>query len=335
MKRASYCLLVISIFLFVRCKPSTHSSLSNSVTATWNSEKNNISTPDQEGIPQQETITHTPNAVRTLPSNKAPTITVQPITTMPSPTVTSSSPTPTLTSEQKANNFSRLMKENGYCELPCWWGIVLGESIFSEISEQFLSEGFWIEDNWLGGGTSHAISIEFELENHVVQSMKISDSYAKGIQNASDFIGDWERYSLDQVLFHYGMPSNVFVYYPYRPDPGSDPAFHLFIFYDEQGIAIDYVGNATDKNGGKSVACPNLDEIFQINLFLYQPSRVKNVIETVIPPETVSFIAEPETVYDLISWEQATDTTLESFYEQFSQPDFDGCFDFKRYWTSQ
>jgi hypothetical protein len=327
-RKLSYVIAVFMLVLQIRCTPRTLPlDIETTQVVTPASMNRETATPTlAPTVIHQPTIlsTPTPNGVIILP---------EAVTT---PTVVASTvlPTATLVNEQKAKNLTTLLETNSGCELPCWWGINPGEATFETVRSSFEPQGFWVEDNWLGGGTSHAITIEFELESGVVQSMRISDSYAKGIQDANAFIRDWERYSLDKVLSRYGLPTRVQVYYPFRPDPGSEPAYHLFIFYEELGIEIDYLGNATDVDGEKSRACPQLDEVFTINLFLYQSGEISNILETVIPSDSISFIAGPETVYDLISWEQATDTTLESFYETFSQPDSEACFEFRRYWTS-
>jgi len=333
-RKQNYFILIISVFLFVSCSPATSTNLSTSI-ATKDGTQSDIPTQvAQEVISQNSTAVFTPAETNTPQLVETPTNTPSLPSSSPHPTIVVSTPTliPTLTDEQKVDNFTELMRDNGGCELPCWWGIIPGESKIEPIAEQFVPQGFiwWEEWNQLEGLSSgSAIMATFSLEESIIQSIEVW-----GGKEDSRFSKDWENYSLDQILTHYGIPSDVFVYYPYRPDPGSSPSYSLSIFYEELGFTINYAGKATDIDNGKSRACPKLDEVSLIRLFLYQPMKVNNVIETVIPPETVSFIAEPETVYDLMSWEQATDTTLESFYEQFSQPDFDGCFDFKRYWTS-
>lgn len=328
-QKQNYLLFIMSIFLLVRCTPTTSSTLSKTATATLTNDQSELPIQAaQEEVARSSPATNTPQPVAT------PALPVLTSSSTPSPTISLPTPVPTpiLTSEQKADNFTRLMTENGGCELPCWWGIVPGESKIETIADEFVPQGliWWEEWNQLDASRSGSGALlSLVVEENIIQSIDVW-----GGNEGNTFVQDWDRYSLDQVLTRHGTPSQVFVYYPYRADPGSVSAYHLFIFYEELGIEIEYRGKATDVDSEKSRACPKLEELFQINLLLYQPEKINNILETVIPPETVSFIAGPETVYDLISWEQATNTTLESFYETFSQPNPDACFDFRRYWTS-
>lgn len=323
------CLFIISAFMLIRCTPTTSSTLSDAITATLANDQSGLPIQvAQEAGSQPSTATNTPTPT-TTPVLPVPTSSVT-----PSPTRISSTPTfaPTLTSEQKADNFTRLMIENGGCELPCWWGIIPGETEIKTIADQFIPKGliWWEEWNQLDASRSGSGAlVTFSTEENVVQTIKVW-----GGSEGDTFVQNWERYSLDQVLTRYGMPSDVFVYYPYKADPGPS-TYQLYLFYEARGIEIDYAGMSQDFNDKEETqVCPNLRNVFRINLFLYQPTQISNIVETVIPPDTISFIAGPDTVYDLISWEQATDTTLESFYETFSQLDSEACFEFLRYWTS-
>lgn len=325
-RKQSFCLFIISAFLLVRCAPITSSTLSDTIIGTLTNDQSGLSTQiAQEGESRQSTATNTPQPVAT---SVLPVLTVS---STPPPTIISPTPaaTPTLTSEQLADNFTRLMTENGGCELPCWWGIVPGESNIETIAEQFVPQGlvWWEEWKQLEDSSSRSsAALTFEIDENIIQTINVW-----GGGEGDGFVQDWGRYSLDQVLTRYGTPSQVFVYYPWRPDPDTPPLYHLLLFYETLGIEIDYVGTSQDINKEETQVCPNLREVFQINLLLYQPARISNIVETVIPPETISFIAGPEIVYDLIEWEQATGTTLDSFYETFKGGNASSCFEFLRY----
>ncbi|MCZ7668993.1 MAG: hypothetical protein M5U34_18280 [Chloroflexi bacterium] len=122
-QKQNYCLFIISMFLFVGCTPTTISNLANPATATWISNQSDMLTQiTQESISQQSTTTNPPQFGETL------TVTLLPASSIPLPTIISSTPTPpstptpvpTLTGEQNTEYFIRLMKRNGDCELPCW-----------------------------------------------------------------------------------------------------------------------------------------------------------------------------------------------------------------------
>ncbi len=256
-------------------------------------------------------------------TNGTPTL---PVTTIISPTLAIPSTqlsTPILTKEQRANYLSELMLTNKNCELPCWWGIQPGQSVLEVVVNEFTTKGFewWAEDKWLIG-LDFAVIVILEPTEGVIQSINI-------VADAQDefFVQNWISYDLSQVLSHYGQPTRVQIYAPFRADPGGGPSYRLHVLYELSGIAIIYTGAAIEVND-KNQVCPNLTHLHGIELFLYQPDKINNVLEVVMPAETVSFIAEQDAVYDLTSWEQATGTGLDFFYETFKEANNYACFEF-------
>ena len=282
---------------------------------------------------QEPTITHkvqdTPVYSTPIPTVIDPTAYV-PVST-PKLNVTQESspiltlwPTLTLTKIQHEQILYDLLATNDGCELPCWWGIIPGESQLGEIGPRFSAQGFEWDNNWLlSWATGLEIFFGVDSTTEVIQSIRISS----GSQEDR-----WGRYSLDQILLRHGLPSRVQIIYPFRPDPSSTSSYHLFLFYEEQGMEIDYIGNAPPVINGKSQFCAQFDHIYEIRLFLYQQKDETIVpLKLVIPPESVGYIAEPDTVYELTSWQQATGTSLEYFLSTFSESNLDACVEFLTY----
>src|SRR5690606_11031148 len=99
-------------------------------------------------------------------------------------------------------NFTNLLTQNAGCELPCWWGIVPGETRIETIPTQFVPQGFIWREEWLELSSQQAgssIFIWFEAKNNIVQTIHISGGL--GAENSVD---NWGRYGLDQVLTRYG-----------------------------------------------------------------------------------------------------------------------------------
>jgi hypothetical protein len=243
---------------------------------------------------------------------------------------------PTLSAAEESALLSELLATNGGCELPCWWGIVPGETNVDTARNDLTSKGFrWGEDNSAGMRVADdfGVFIEFEIEGAIIQSIGASGGYLTGTKDSlaysRAFARGWQRYSVAGMLNRHGIPTRVLVYSPFRADPGGGPSYHLLVFYESLGIEIEYRGNAEQINGGRYRACPDLEDIWEIGLFLYQPDRVDNVVERVLPAESVSYIAGPETGYEKISWEQATGTSLQFFYDTFRTTDNDMCIDFR------
>ncbi|MCP5303794.1 MAG: hypothetical protein H7A03_11755 [Pseudomonadales bacterium] len=302
------------------------------------SQVNETKTP--EAIVGDITLTATILPTNT-PSLPSPTYTIPAITTptavpdTPTPTAIPPTATPkplptaTLTSEQIDANLTELMLTNGGCELPCLWGIVPGKTSTESAREGLTALGASFVDSTYASffGIGWGAAIEFEISNDIVQTMNMGGSYASSRMDRDKYTQGWQPYSLTAVLDHYGLPTRVLVYKPFQADPGQ-PSYHLLVFYEDSGIQIDYRGSVEILSDDHYYACPDMSDIWDVHLFLYQPGEVDNVVERILPASGVSYIADSETVHDVISWPQATGTSLESFYETFRMPEANACFEF-------
>lgn len=267
-------------------------------------------------LPHTSQPTHTP-----IPD--APTPTVIPLTATPTPL-----PTATLTNEQIGENLTELMSTNAGCQLPCWWGITPGETPLDLARENLATLGASIVgSSSLSMGVDWGMFVEFEVSNSIIQTMDIYSGYISGRIDRDKYINGWQPYNLMAVLDRFGLPTRVLVYYPFQADPSS-PAYHLLVFYEELGIEIDYTGSVEILGEDHYRACPDMADIWIVHLFLYQSGYVDNVVERILPASSISYIADPETVHEAISWEQVTGTTLESFYESFHNNETNTCFEF-------
>lgn len=302
--------------------------------------------PSEDEIQTVETETSIPSETAVASTSSPDSqVTIRPTSTIVVPTFTpttvtelpTASPIPlstaTLTFEEKSEILAELMRTNGGCELPCWWGIVPGETNLEEIGTGFAERGFRVGATSIGmrGADDFGVFMEFDIEGTIIQSIHVGGDYLTDMEESSAyshaFAQGWQPYGLEAVLSAYGAPTQVLIYSPFQADPGGGPSYHLLVFYENLGIEIEYIGSAEQLDGSRYRACPDLNDIWQIGLFLYQPSQVDNVVERVLPPESVSFIAESETVYDLISWQEATGSSLDYFHETFSTLE-DACFEF-------
>jgi hypothetical protein len=245
--------------------------------------------------------------------------------------------TSTLSEEAATQNLIELLETNGGCELPCWWGIVPGETNVESIEPTFVPLGFdWYRDyEELNGNTLYSDYIEFSSEAGVIQTILV---YGGAGEETYDHNEAWRPYAILRILERLGTPEQLYVYYPFRFDPGGMQAYRLFMYYPELGVEIDYLGKAKplDENPQWARACPNILETDEINLFLFQPGTVPDYLEQTLPESSLGFIPreEGEMPYDLVDWEQATGRSLDEFVRLFTENSEGGvCFDFKTYWT--
>lgn len=267
------------------------------------------------------------------------------VTSIPSPTPTATPvafptfdvATSTLSQEAATQNLIDLLETNMGCELPCWWGIVPGETNVNSIESTFVPLGFdWYRDyEDLRDNTDYKASVSIISMESIVQSIEV---WGGAGEETYDHNEAWRPYALPRILERLGKPEQVYVFYPFRFDPGGMQAYRLFMYYPELGVEIDYLGKAQplDDNPKWARACPNILETDEINLFLFRPNTVPDYLEQTLPESSLGFIPrdEGETPYDLVNWEQATGLALDEFVRLFTEnPESSVCFDFKTYWT--
>jgi hypothetical protein len=241
-------------------------------------------------------------------------------------------PQPTLSSEEKIENLMALMDSQTWCRLPCWWSFVPGESTIKSARELLEPYGFlWGTDDTARIRASNIVLfLQFLTDGERIQSITVGsdDMSAFSDTHLVQFDKFWEAHGINRLLRDYGSPSQVFVYHPYQFDSGGGPAYHLVLSYQDQGFVIEYGGSGVYLGGNVFKACPKGGNISGIRLHLFSPGTRENLISEILPPESLSHIAGPDTVYDLINWEGATGTSLEAFGDLFKIEGSEACFEF-------
>jgi hypothetical protein len=187
-----------------------------------------------------------PTATFTAYDTSTPTTTATP-TPLP-PTWT---PLPTLSSEDAQARVIELLKDNAGCELPCWWGIVPGETSWQS-AQQFLTS--------LAGRVGQGVSsisikngIEYSYLNYAVR-YKVTgypEDIASGYRVSNGIIdmivvsetGTELSYQIFQMFDLYGPPQEVLI--NVMPDSNiGKPWLWLALFYPQRGIMAFYDGAA-------------------------------------------------------------------------------------------
>lgn len=241
-------------------------------------------------------------------------------------------PQPTLSSEEKIENLIALMDSQTWCRLPCWGSFVPGESTLKRARELLEPYGFlWGTDDTARMRASNIILfLQFVTDGERIQSITVGSDDMSAFSNTHlvQFDKFWEDYGISRLLRDYGSPSQVFVYHPFQFDSGGGPAYHLVLSYQDKGFVIEYGGPGEYLGGNVYKACPNGGNISGIRLHLFSPGTRENIVSEILTPESLSHIADEDTVYDLISWEGATGTSLETFTDLFKAEGSDACFEF-------
>jgi hypothetical protein len=257
-----------------------------------------------------EAITMTPNQITT--DRVLPTRTLTPLPTF-SPTmasweiVTSHAPVPLPAAKAKV---AELLKTNGGCTLPCWWGIEPAKTSYTTAFNQLSPLSSFIavkKYDEVGSfdaefrfpvpetNSSRELTITYKVEKEIIQLIEVNP-------------GKDNQYRFSQFLKDHGDPEEVWI--EGLIDPGSNNPFTLFFYYPKKGIEATFWVDAIGQ-GDKLQVCPG--SIPPIILVLWEPDGIESFVDFTGKTYDLSYIKKENR--SLISLEQATDQSLEDIIE--------------------
>lgn len=223
----------------------------------------------------------------------------------------------------------KLLQSNGGCELPCFWGIKVGETKWedarlwlSKLTKIYDDESFYTD----GDGGYPAYSMAFILRDEVPprieappQSFVIvatigEDRIQRLVFSPVGSIGDIEflpeyirAYSLEKIFKQLGKPDSVYIHIC---EKYKRPCFDMVVLYDIQKIAVDISGDALPDNQ----VCPKIGEGGNLtamnisianpksNLDIFPPTMLKTpFLDGWKPLKDVLGIDENELYYRVLS----------------------------------
>ena len=274
-------------------------------------------------VPKAPSPTAVPSSMPTL---EVPTGTPTP--SLISPTRTPRpTPVPTMTAGEEQALVLELLRDNGGCRLPCWWGFTPGETPWETAQTYFLSVGKKIGKYHNSRFTHY--EVDFAISQHqvtidqlyVVNEDEIIDKICVVASSHPDhrqeLVEDMQRYSLSQLLADYGQPSQVLLK-TFSGVPEGLPPFHLLLYYPQQGIMVRYIDDA-ERSGETLRLCPRQPGV---TLWLWAPGQGVHIAD--IADTGLGGFPKNELTY-FRSLEEATGMSVEQFYETFVQPDAETC----------
>ncbi len=213
-----------------------------------------------------QTVRVSPAPPTSSASESAPTSTKAPAATW--------TPIPTLSPTEAVSQTIQLFRNNAGCELPCWWGLIPGETSW-ETARQFLAAFA----SHIGSGESSTDTqngVSYYLENFDVQ-YPVAGHRNKGLTNY-DVVngvvnliwvlprGTEVRYPIHQLLATQGKPEKVWM----AVDPDSN-LFHFLLYYPKRGTTALYEGQANRGDDSNYQLC--LQESGP-ELWLWSPGKV-------------------------------------------------------------
>lgn len=189
--------------------------------------------------------------------------TIQTATKNPASTATG---IPTLNANEIEKIIFDLLRSNGECSLPCFWGIQPKVTSFQTAKQFFhhLGRKGYSFTNENGNIYQYSTSFGVNAEQGYVNIELILGIESDTITSLEVYIGDfknvdpniWQTYSLQSILQTLGIPSEVrfLVEEPHTPD--SDYVSYAYILiYDDPDVIVFYVMGAIDV-GATYEICP-------------------------------------------------------------------------------
>jgi hypothetical protein len=259
------------------------------------------------------------------------TITPIPIT----PTVTQTR-VPMVPTEQVSAQLRFLWNENGGCTLPCWWGIVPGETSWTSVSAYF--DSFANEISYNG-----AVKVEENRNEYskTCYSIKVDKPYSNDEDSFSVCTRDnivssiradgaltQNYYQLDQLLGLLGKPGRVGVQLdsPLRSD--WQFVMRFFLYYPEKGVFAYYQYDAILQNNERVHGCIAQQTVEPtLVLWAQQFPRTHAELETeILGPMDYGAL------WDIPSIETLTDMNVDTFYESYLDPYTETCVNIDCWW---
>lgn len=243
---------------------------------------------------------------------------------------------PMVDQEKRMTNLVELLNTNGGCDLPCWWGISPGQTLWSNAKQFLLSIGANIYSNYEFSKLVHSTPnfdepvikvsdnqpgyndnrIYFIEKDKIVEQVYIN---ADGWTNPKIFQSHWQSYMPRQILGKYGLPERIRVY-TNSTSMGDRHSYDLWFIYDTKKFAIRYDGILQINNGNNFEICitKNGQEITQIELF----TQAAHLVE---PLEEMGGFTTAE-YKNTLSIEDAAGIEVDKIYNLLSSDIQNACF---------
>jgi len=237
-------------------------------------------------LPKANSTTPFPaTATLLIPSTPSLSIAVDLPTTTNTPYINVVSSTlpaiPTLGPNEAFSLLRDFLKNDSFCQLPCWGGITPGKSTVSDAQKQLailrgISDTTFfgqVENSWVVG----TLDIYYPLENTVVHiwpgyvalsgnetvlnigfGTQSLPRHPKGlVYGDEEYNTLLSAYTLPQMFARYGLPNLIYTQAKiYKTEPTAPGFFNIRLLYLNLGIFISYT-MSMEENGNEFQFCPS------------------------------------------------------------------------------
>jgi hypothetical protein len=249
-----------------------------------------------------------------------------PFSTSPLTSTPTWTPVPTLSTEEAHVLVQDLLVNNGGCQLPCWWGIVPGETDWNTAKHFLDTFVIDIEQRWKNRVTRNGVKVPqagydigYEIEDGVQSGIFMIVENGIVSEAVIGPGGTRRHFRLHQLLTDYGAPDEVYFQTERYTNTGGPPPFVFIVYYGRKHFWADFHLDG-EIVGGVIKACPQ-----SVNPFLWigSPERewdMDDLFSYVFGPPAPD--APPPTTLTL---KEATGMDLETFTTTFKNPDENIC----------
>ena len=157
------------------------------------------------------------------------------------PTLT---PLPTIPPQQRGQVYTELIKSNGGCELPCWWGFELGKASTNEVHQFYTSFGANVSEQHGNNGISVLYTKFFDPQ--IEKGEQVRHTFVAQDEIIIDMeiqLKSHPDYQIASILERLGQPSEVWMWTIPDTIEGILPA-DFRLYFPEQGALVGYRTNA-------------------------------------------------------------------------------------------
>jgi len=243
-------------------------------------------------------------------------------------------PVPTLPAEEASSLLANWLQNNNECQLPCWGGLIPGESpsleaynkltALSSIAD-FLKyihpSGGWVPVTYPSGDLEIRIDVMLhsKADKRTIQVVSISTRTLRELEPGSseevydapaynELLGD---YTLKSILSKYGPPTEVLV----RADiftTGTQETFSITLLYPERGIFVRY-NMLAERMDDQIYGCPSHSFV---DLWLLSPEDV-DIYQEILLSSNVHWEGNWSYTTPI---QEAASMTIVDFYRIYKEP---------------
>jgi len=200
--------------------------------------------------------TSTPTTTATSSPSATPTATAtatQPPTVRPT-LVSTLTPLPTIEPQQRGQSYTDLMRNNGGCTLPCWWGFELGATNIGTVKQFYSSLGANVFEQKYPDNYSvvEALFVDAQIENGVQTNHTFLVRDDDVVIEVEIEVNIYPEYQIEPILQRLGQPSEVWMWTIPESREGILPADFL-LYFPARGVLVSY-----------AVFAERIDDIVQV-----------------------------------------------------------------------